>query len=80
MRNVVRTVAMAVSPVASVYTSLVGLQAAGVPFPPEADTTAWPAWLLFGALVFAVNAVLVLVARRLPGPRVDAPDRRSPAS
>lgn len=80
MKNVVRTVALAVSPIASVYASVLALQAAGVPFPPEADASAWPAWLLFGGLVFAVNAALVAGARRLPRPAADSVDRRSPAS
>lgn len=89
MRNVARTIALAVSPVAAVYASVFALQTAGLPFPPEADAAAWPAWLLFGGLVFAINAVLVYVARRLPGPQgetsaarsADTPiDRRSAAS
>ncbi|MEI7446545.1 MAG: hypothetical protein WCK28_16775 [Burkholderiales bacterium] len=89
MRNVARTIALALSPVAAVYASVFALQAAGLPFPPEADAAAWPAWLLFGGLVFGINAVLVCVARRLPGPHgevpaarsADAPgDRRSPAA
>lgn len=81
MRNVVRTVALAVSPVVAVYTSVFAMQVARVPFPPEADASAWPAWLLFGGLVFAINAALVYGARRLSGPAADEGiDRRSPAS
>ena len=80
MRNVVRTVALAVSPVLAVYASVFVLQAARLTFPPEADPAAWPHWLVFAALVFAINATLVGFARRLRGPSDDARVRRSPAS
>ena len=65
MRDFTRRVMLAVAPVFGVFLSIAVLQAAHLPFPPEASTTNWAHWIVFASVVHTATALCLFGIDRL---------------